>query len=71
MGQGQAELDLYVVAKSAGNLQYAGDAGVGSATACLVVDSLGVSSSLQRSPDGGRAHSEGCTGGDTEGVHGG
>lgn len=35
---------------------------------CLVVDGLGVASSLQRGPDGGRTRSEGCTG-DAEGVH--
>lgn len=38
------------------------------AATCLVIDGLGVASSLQRSPDGGRASSEGCTG-DAEGVH--
>lgn len=41
----------------------------GHGATCLVVDGLGVASSLQRGPDGGRARSEGCTGGDAEGVH--
>lgn len=47
-----------------------GDAAPGlvGVSTCLVIDGLGVASSLQRSPDGGRASSEGCTG-DAEGVH--
>lgn len=76
MGEGQAELDLFVVAKSVSVKAPSGAARDSSgsrarawAKTCLVVDGLGVASSLQRCPDGGGARSEGCTGGNAEGVH--
>lgn len=74
VGQGQAELDLSVVAKSVRAPSGAARDSTGrglraTGATCLVVDGLGVASSLQRGPDGGRARSEGCTGGDAEGVH--
>lgn len=46
-----------------------GSRAFGVVATCLVVDGLGVASSLQRGPDGGGACPESGAGGDAEGVH--
>lgn len=71
MGEGQAKLDLLDGAASVQctvKSREAGEVGSASRATCLVVDGLGVASSLQRGPDGGRTRSESCTG-DAKGVH--
>lgn len=80
VGKSQAKLDLFPWAQSqsiaalglsrgtarCGAMRVKSE-GVLTAT-CLVVDGLGVASSLQRGPDGSRTRSESCTG-NAEGVH--